>query len=452
MPVPRMPASSPPTTNVMSSGTTSFAWRETASGIFQRPLTAAEDRFDAFHRVAPTAWTDFCSSVFFDVADGPYAAAAQPDSDDVTDWAHRSLAHVLLDAPLLMATIVTSDDTKVYNYQALDSPSALQARTKLLLTVEHVQDVKQRVDELSSSYYADKERVGVELGDALVRFIFVASPGGQYALFLQTTHALIDFWALASLFEKALDALCRDLPWPSSVGDKQEAKQLSPAYLQVMKDPTPIDYHNPTQEERDQAARIMAALLQNPLGLPIQRVKEEEAAAAKADTSSMTIKHVFTPDQTAAIAKRAKEQGESVNVVIQTAHILALQAVVPVAKDNPVRTHAPSGILNVLPRTTMLDGNTPPRPTLSPAQQPFMGSLMVPYVCDIGPLLDLPDAGQKSKARKDAFWSIVSNIGSEYRKSATATGPLKEFWDKGPALWGGFVDMLPAVYAGVIPS
>lgn len=435
-----------------SAAPTSYAWRRSASGQHERPLTAAEDRWDAFHRDAPSAWTDFCSSAFFDVSHGPHANSY--DAAAVQAWAEKSLAHVLLQAPLLMGTIeADAGQGKRYAYKALGSLDDLRGRTEQLLVVELVDDTRKRVEELSSAYYADKKRVSVELGPALIRFVFLAGPDGQYALFLQTTHTLIDFWALASLFELALDTFTRDEPLPATIKPGDDVERLSPAYLEVLKEPLSIEqYNSPTEKDKEHAAKIMGALLRNPLGLRIERATAEEASSARASVATMTIHHTFTPEQTAAIVQHAKAHGQSVNQVIQAAHITALQIVSPVAKDNDVRTHAPSGILNILPRTKLLDEQAKSKPSLAPARQPFMGALMVPYVCDIGPLLDLADASAKDKARSDAFWFVANEIGQQYRQSATATAPLKAFWDKGPALWGGFVDMLPAVYAGAIPS
>lgn len=81
-----------------------------------------------------------------------------------------------------------------------------------------------------------------------------------------------------------------------------------------------------------------------------------------------------------------------------------------------------------------------------------MGAVMVPYICDIGPLLDLSTDESYGPARSAAFWHVVNEIGKQYRNSVCARAPLKAFWDKGPALWGTFTDMLPAVYANKIPS
>ena len=108
--------------------------------------------------------------------------------------------------------------------------------------------------------------------------------------------------------------------------------------------------------DKEYADQIMAALLSNPLGLKIERSTPNESEAAVACVREMVAHYTFSKEETESIKHHSKQRKQSVNQVIQAAQIMALQLISPVPKENQVRTHTPSGIINVLPRTTLLSG------------------------------------------------------------------------------------------------
>lgn len=101
-----------------------WSWHQVEKNIYERNLTAAEDRWDSFHRSAPTAWTDFCSAAFFHAEVGRYSSLDKDKAaeDIIRDWAYRSVCHLLLRAPLLMGRIETNmEGIKKFAYTKLAS-------------------------------------------------------------------------------------------------------------------------------------------------------------------------------------------------------------------------------------------------------------------------------------------------------------------------------------------